>query len=84
MMVEGVSVKASAEVVERVRNSEAVVQVACTVLERQRNRCSTQSVRSEKSWLVSDRGSRCRSFRVEIPRNSTSITHSRIIPMSIM
>ena len=38
---------ASAEMVEKVTNSEAMVQVACTVLNGQGNRCSTQSVRSK-------------------------------------
>ena len=41
-------VKASAEVVERVRSLKAVVHVACTVLEGKRNRCSTLSVRPEE------------------------------------
>ena len=48
MSMELVAVKASAKVVERVRSSEAVVQVAYTVLEAQRNRCSTRTVPSDE------------------------------------
>ena len=40
-MMKTLAVKTSAEGAKRVRISEAVVQVACTVLEGQRNRCST-------------------------------------------
>ena len=41
-------VSASAEGLERVISLEVVVQVACTVLEGQRNCCSTRSVRLEE------------------------------------
>ena len=47
MAMKTVAVKASVEVVERVRGSKVVVQVTCTVLEGKGNRCSTRGVSSE-------------------------------------
>ena len=44
----GGGVKASAEVVERMRSSEAVARVASTALEGQGNHCSTRGVRSKE------------------------------------
>ena len=48
IMNKTVAVKASAGVVWGVKNSEAVVWVACTVLEGQDNHCITRSVHSEE------------------------------------
>ena len=43
-----VKISASVEIMEGVRSSEAVIQVACKVLEEKGNHCSTRGVRSEE------------------------------------
>ena len=76
MIMKTGAVKASTEVVEKARSSDAVAQAACTVLEGQRNRSSMRSVNSEElagqGQVQQLPGIPCRNTRP-----STSISHTR-------